>query len=109
MIPPDRQTAARTFISLTNDAAAVLRAYGSVDFAGAIQDFISRIGSLQQEYRRSRECIRVPLLIADGSTLFLSPGAHNKLQVAVVRDFGPRFAPGATVLYIGDTAKKHVV
>ncbi len=41
--------------------------------------------------------------------VYLSPGAHNKLQVAVIEEFGPRFAPGATVLYLGDTAQKHVV
>jgi len=41
--------------------------------------------------------------------MHLSPGSHNQLQVAIVEEFGPRFAPGATVLYIGDTALKHVV
>ena len=47
--------------------------------------------------------------MVDGSIIFLSPGIHNKLQVAVVEEFGPRFAPGANLLYIGDTAEKHVV
>jgi hypothetical protein len=42
-------------------------------------------------------------------TVYLSPGRHNVLQVAIVEQFGPRFAPGAEVLYVGDTARKHVV
>lgn len=41
--------------------------------------------------------------------MYLSPGLHNKLQVAVLDEFGPRFAPGASVLYVGDTALKHVI
>lgn len=31
---------------------------------------------------------------------------HNELQVAIIEEFGPRFAPGARVLYVGDTANK---
>ena len=52
---------------------------------------------------------RVPLKLADGSTVFLSPGEHNTLQTAIIENFGPRFAPGAVVLYLGDTAKKYIV
>jgi len=47
--------------------------------------------------------------MADGKTIFLSPGVHNHLQIAVVEEFGPRFAPGANLLYVGDTALKHVI
>lgn len=50
---------------------------------------------------------RVPLMLADGTRLSLSAGEHNILQVAIIHDFGPRFAPGARVLYVGDTADKH--
>jgi type II restriction enzyme len=60
-------------------------------------------------YRGTRELHRVPLVLPDGKESFLSAGEHNVLQAAIVRDFGPRFAPGARVLYIGDTADKHVV
>ncbi len=31
---------------------------------------------------------------------------HNRVQAAVVEEFAPRFAPGAILLYLGDTAKK---
>ena len=30
----------------------------------------------------------------------------NKLQAAVINEFAPRFAPGAKILYFGDTANK---
>lgn len=58
---------------------------------------------------RRREETKIPLKTADGSTIFLPPGSHNQLQVAVVKEFGPRFAPGAILLYAGDTALKHVI
>ena len=47
--------------------------------------------------------------LANGDLLQLSPGKHNELQAAVIEEMGPRFAPGAEVLYLGDTASKYVV
>jgi type II restriction enzyme len=39
----------------------------------------------------------------------LSPGKHNKLEIAIVEEFGPRFAPGTKLIYLGDTATKILV
>ncbi len=71
--------------------------------------FIEQFGTLKAAYEHARETHRIPLRVADGSTVYLSPGEHNVLQVAIIEEFGPRFAPGAMVLYVGDTAKKHVI
>jgi hypothetical protein len=97
-----------TVYQLTEDAASVLRVYGTKVFDKAVAKFLERFGSLQEAYLRRREDNKIPLKTADGKTLLLSPGLHNKLQAAVIRDFGPRFAPGASLLYLGDTAEKHV-
>ena len=98
-----------TVYQLTEDAAAVLRAYGSHNFDKEVVGFIERFGSLQEAYLRRRDANKTPLRMADGSTIFLSPGTHNQLQAAVVEEFGPRFAPGADLLYVGDTAVKQVI
>jgi hypothetical protein len=74
-----------------------------------LSDFLGRYGALEAAYRRARDGNRVPLKLSDGSTVLLSAGAHNALQVAVIEHMGPRFAAGAEVLYVGDTALKHVV
>jgi type II restriction enzyme len=37
------------------------------------------------------------------------PSKHNKLEVAIAEDFGPRFAPGAKLIYVGGTAQKTFV
>lgn len=95
--------------ALTGRAVEVLRAYRTREFDAKVASFISDFGSLQEAYSRVRARNRVPLRMPDGSTIYLSPGKHNQLQVAIVEQFGPRFAPGAMVLYVGDTAEKHVV
>ena len=45
----------------------------------------------------------------DGSTVFLSPGEHNPLAGGDYRGVRPPLCPSATVLYVGDTAKKYVI
>ncbi len=107
---PSRPTnSGNNVYQLTTEAAAVLKTYGTAKFDDARKGFIKRFGALQEAYRKAREGNRVPLKLPDGTIVHLSPGEHNVLQVAVIEQFGPRFAPGADVLYVGDTALKHVV
>jgi adenine-specific DNA-methyltransferase len=106
---PSRSTnSGLTVYQLTEDAARVISAFGTPTFDKAVASFLKRFGSLQEAYLRRRKENKIPLKIADGTTLFLSPGVHNQLQVKIVEEFGPRFAPGANLLYVGDTAEKHV-
>lgn len=107
---PDRPTnSGKNVYALTEEAAEALKAYGTPGFDDAVRRFIEQFGTLKAAYEHVRETHRIPLRLPDGSTVYLSPGEHNALQVAVIEEFGPRFAPGAVVLYVGDTAKKHVI
>ena len=94
---------------LTDEVAEVLKAFGTAGFDKAVAAFIGQFGTLEAAYERARASHQIPLRPADGSTVYLSPGEHNALQVAIIEDFGPRFAPGAIVLYVGNTAKKQVI
>ena len=48
----------------------------------------------------------VPVLIAKGRQVRLSPGEHSELIRAIWEEFGPRFVPGGTLVYAGDTGDK---
>src|SRR3990172_6726024 len=52
---------------------------------------------------------RIPVKLPSGKMIRLSPGEQNPLVKAIVEEFCPRFAPGAHVLYIGDTGDKWAV
>lgn len=107
---PTRPTnSGKTVYQLTGEVMPLLKAYRTPAFEKELKSLITRFSSLQEAYRRSREGLRVPLTLPDGSVVYLSPGEHNVLQVAILEQLGPRFAPGAAVLYVGDTALKHVV
>ncbi len=107
---PTRPTnSGKTVYRLTNDVAAVLGVYRTRSFNKKVVAFIRKFGTLQAAYVSARVKHSVSLKIPEGSTIYLSPGKHNRLQVAVIEEFGPRFASGSSILYLGDTALKHVV
>ncbi len=107
---PSRPTnSGNTVYALTNDVISVLKAYGTKRFGKEVERFIEKFGELKEAYSRRRKAQGVALRLPDGAKVELSPGKHNELQVAVIQRFGPFFAPGADILYVGDTARKHVM
>jgi len=47
-----------------------------------------------------------PVKLPSGETVTVSPGGQNPLIKQIIEEFCPRFAPGATVVYIGDAENK---
>lgn len=107
---PSRPTnSGKNCYALTDAVVPVLKAYGTPGFEKRVRGFIRRFGELDKSYRRRRDVHKVKLKLPGNVAIRLSPGSHNALQVAVIEEFGPRYAPSAKVLYVGDTARKHVV
>ena len=96
----------RTHYALTEDALAVVRAFGTSAFKAEAEKFGKSHGALLEMYRAARTGQRVAVVLASGQKLTLSPGEHNELQKAIVESFAQIFAPGARLLYLGDTAEK---
>jgi len=99
----------RTHYALSDAALDVIRAYGSHRWTQAVQEFTNSVGTLIEVYEHRRDQHRIPLRLASGEEYALSPGKHNALQAAIIEEFGPRFAPGATLLYLGDTENKKLI
>lgn len=107
---PTRQTnSPNTCYALTEEACEVLRQFGTSTWENAVAKFLALHGALWEHYQRNRRAIALPLKLADGNQFYLTPGKHNELQIAVIETFGPRFAPDATILYLGDAANKFVI
>jgi hypothetical protein len=107
---PGRPTnSPNTCYALTDDAREVLAQFGTQKWEDVVTQFLERYGALWEHYQRSRQAVALPLKLADGKQLYLTPGKHNELQIALIEKFGPRYAAGAVVLYLGDAANKFVV
>jgi hypothetical protein len=48
----------------------------------------------------------IPVQIAPGKEIKLSPGEHSELIREIIQSFAARFAPGAVLVYAGDTGEK---
>jgi hypothetical protein len=92
--------------AITPGALRVVQAYGTSRFKQEVATFKKEQGALTELYARERESHMVPVTLPDGKELKLSPGTHNIVGAAVIAEFAPRFAKGALILYLGDTANK---
>jgi type II restriction enzyme len=91
---------------ISDEALAAIRKFSTRGWTAARDVFLRDVGALSIKYAARRNQVMVPLKVSEGQVLYLSPGRHNEVQSAVVHEFGPRFAPGASLIYLGDTAEK---
>jgi len=87
-------------------ALALLRSYGTRGWDKGIKTYLASVQTLKAKYARERAMKRIPLKIAKGKKITLSPGGQNVLIEHVVKDFCERFTPGGDVVYVGDTDDK---
>jgi hypothetical protein len=104
---PDRPTnSPDTVYQVAPEALDLLKTYGSRSWAGKLAAWLASRPSLSQRYAKARDLERIPVRIGRNRKIELSPGVHSGLIKAIIEDFAPRFAPGSTLIYAGDTGKK---
>jgi len=84
----------------------VLRAYGTASYTALLASYLAKQITLVAKYAKHREMEMVPVTLAHGREVRLSPGAHSALIRAIWEQFGPRFVPGGRLVYAGDTGDK---
>lgn len=87
-------------------ALALLRTFGLPEWHDNLTAYLAERETLVSRYAMEREQNRIPVEIAPGKEITLSPGEHSELIRAIIEDFAPRFAPGSVLVYAGDTGDK---
>ena len=104
---PDRPTnSGKTVYRIDKAALGLLRHYGTAQWMELLDKYLAERPALQQEYNSRRKMEEIPLRLSSGDEVRLSPGGQNTLVRTICVEFARRFAPGGTLLYVGDTAKK---
>lgn len=85
---------------------ALLRIFGTPAWHDSLTAYLTERETLVARYAREREQNRIPVEIATGKEITLSPGGHSELIRAIIEEFAPRFAPGSVLVYVGDTDDK---
>ncbi|ROR06230.1 BsuBI/PstI family type II restriction endonuclease [Erwinia sp. JUb26] len=91
---------------IASELHTVLLTYGTPEWDESLNKHMGSISTLVEQYAMARKMEMIPLKLNDGTDLTLSPGAHSQLIKDIIVEFGPRFAPEAEVIYIGDTGAK---
>jgi hypothetical protein len=87
-------------------ALDLLRTFGTPAWHDSLTAYLAERETLVARYAKEREQNRIPVEIAPGQQITLSPGEHSELIRAIIEDFAPRFAPGSVLVYAGDTGDK---
>jgi tRNA1(Val) A37 N6-methylase TrmN6 len=104
---PDRPVnSPKACYQITTELFDVLVKYSTDEWEIILADWLERRETLVAQYAKEREMEMIPLTLEDGTEIRLSPGNHSQLIRDIVIEFGPRFAPGAEVIYLGDTGAK---
>lgn len=88
------------------EALNLLRSFGSAAWKANLKDYLSKRPTLSEKNAQTRSLVQVPVQIAPGHEIKLSPGDHSELIKAVIESFAPRFVPGCRLVYVGDTGEK---
>ncbi len=104
---PDRPVnSPKACYQISEEVFQVITKFGTEDWESALSSYLKRQESLAAKWARHRHMQMIPVVVADGSEIKLTPGDHSKLIKAIITQFAPRFAPGAEVIYLGDTGEK---
>lgn len=104
---PDRPVNSPKAVYQVEPAALkLLRSFGSDQWHDNLTAYLAERETLVAKYAKEREQNRIPVEIAPGKEITLSPGEHSELIRAIIEDFAPRFAPGSVLVYAGDTGDK---
>ncbi len=104
---PDRPVnSPKACYQITSELYNLLTLYNTNEWDKNLIFYSSNRESLAQQYAMEREIHMIPLTLPDGTEIKLSAGIHSQLIKDIVIEFGPRFSPGAEVIYLGDTGAK---
>jgi hypothetical protein len=104
---PDRAVNSPKAVYQIEPAAfTLLRTFGTSAWHDNLTTYLAGRETLVDRYAKERKQNRIPVKIASGKQITLSPGEHSELIRAIIEDFAPRFAPGSMLVYAGDTGDK---
>lgn len=95
-----------TVYQIEPDALALIQSYNTAAWSDRLAAYLSVQQTLVAKYANERDLQKIPIQIAEGKEIQVSPGAHSLLIKAIIEEFAPRFVPGAVLIYAGDTGEK---
>ena len=96
----------KTVYQIEETVFELLKTFGTKDWEKSVNTYLETNKTLSARYAKERDMQQIPVRIADGKDIGISPGAHSLLIKAIIEEFVPRFAPNGILIYAGDTGEK---
>jgi hypothetical protein len=80
--PPN---SAHTVYQIEQGALELLRAFGTPALDVHCQTYLASVGTLKERYAQERAMRCIPVIVASGRTLTLSPGGQNVLVKQIIQ------------------------
>jgi len=110
LLNPDNLTrpinSPKTVYQIEQTTFELLKTFGTPKWKQSLQTYLDSVETLSAKYANERDMQQIPVKIAEGKEIHISPGAHSLLIKSIIEEFGPRFAPGGVLIYAGDTGEK---
>jgi hypothetical protein len=91
---PDRPVNSPAAVyQIAPQALTLIRSFGTSYWHKNLTAYLAKRQTLTARYARERVQNLVPVVIAPGQKLKLSPGKHSELIQAIIEKFAPRFVP----------------
>lgn len=101
-----RPNSAHTVYQIEQGALELLRTFSTPAWDTHLQTYLASVGTLKERYAQERAMRRIPVTVAPGRTLTLSPGGQNVLVKQIIHVFAQLYTPEGKVLCVGDTDEK---
>ncbi|MFZ4440868.1 MAG: BsuBI/PstI family type II restriction endonuclease [Syntrophales bacterium] len=107
---PDKPTrptnSPKAVYQIEPSALKLLQGYGKRGWKKRLLKYLTTVEPLNKVYARERDMERIPVILANGKAIRLSPGDHNALVKKILDEFCQVFTPGGRIVYVGDTGEK---
>jgi len=104
---PRRPTnSGKTVYQIEGGLLDLLKTWGTTEWEKGIKTYLSSVETLKKRYAQEREMKRIPIEVAPGKVMSLSPGGQNILVEKIIDDFCSVFTPGGKIVFVGDTDEK---
>lgn len=91
---------------ISEEALQVVKTFDTDEWQSALDKWLESGQTLAVKWAKNRVMQMIPVAMAVGQKIELTPGVHSELIREIITSFAPRFAPGAEVIYVGDTGDK---
>lgn len=104
---PDRPVnSPKACYQISQEAFEVIQTFGTDTWEAMLSEYLEGQETLAAKWAKHREMQMIPVQVADGKKINLTPGDHSLLIKQIITEFAPRFAPNSEVIYVGDTGSK---